>query len=356
MINLLKNLVAIKSDTEIGANDALRYCSSWLTSHDIPHQVLENEGRLMLHAEVGHGPTTIVWNGHVDVVPAKIEQFNPIIKGDRLYGRGSADMKAGVAAMMEAFRHISSIQNQLQQIIVLHIVTDEETGGHKTSGHLVETGHSGDFVICGEPTQLKLSVQSKGVLQIHITFLGKAAHSSRPWEGTNAIEASYIFHEKLMNLPFTKASNCYFEYPSINLAKIQAGDRYNVVPDQCEVGYDIRFIPSQSWEEILQQITDLAHSINSKNIVKVYDKMSAIITSEDNNYIKSLSELTAKVTQREAVLFGQHGAADTRFYVNTGATAIEFGPSGDDWHGPSEYVLISSVEQYADILMKHALA
>ncbi|QBP40340.1 M20 family metallopeptidase [Paenisporosarcina antarctica] len=355
MINLLKNLVAIKSDTEIGANDALRYCSSWLTSHAIPHQVLENEGRLMIHAEVGQGPTTIVWNGHVDVVPAKIEQFNPIIEGDRLYGRGSADMKAGVAAMMEAFRHISSIPKQLQQHVVLHIVTDEETGGHKTSGHLVETGHSGDFVICGEPTQLKLSVQSKGVLQIHITFLGKAAHGSRPWEGTNAIEASYIFYEKLMNLPFTKASNCYFEYPSINLAKIQAGDRYNVVPDHCEVGYDIRFIPGQRWEEILQQITNLALSINSKNIVKVYDKMSAIITSEDNNYIKSLSELTAKVTQKEAVLFGQHGAADTRFYVNTGAIAIEFGPSGDDWHGPNEYVLISSVEQYADILTKHAL-
>ena len=62
----------------------------------------------MIHAEIGQGPTTIVWNGHVDVVPGKIEQFNPIIEGDRLYGRGSADMKAGVAAMMEAFRRIYS--------------------------------------------------------------------------------------------------------------------------------------------------------------------------------------------------------------------------------------------------------
>jgi len=355
MIEMLKNLVAIKSDTESGANEALRYCSTWLTSHDIPHQVIENDGRLMIHTEVGQGPSTIVWNGHVDVVPGKIEQFNPYIEGDRLYGRGTADMKAGVAAMMEAFRRISSAKEKLQQRIVLHIVTDEETGGRKTSGHLVELGHSGDFVICGEPTHLKLSVQSKGIVQIDITFLGKAAHGSRPWEGKNAIEASYAFHEKLMTLPFTTASNAYYEYPSINLAKIQAGDRYNVVPDHCEVGYDIRFVPGQKWQDILQQMTDLAQSINPLNSVKVRGKSPAITTTENNKFVQTLADVTADVTQKEAVLFGQHGAADTRYYAKTGAAAIEFGPSGDDWHGPGEYVVISSVKQYADILTKHAL-
>ena len=356
MIEMLKNLVAIKSDTESGANEALRYCSTWLTSHDIPHQIIENEGRLMIHAEVGQGPTTIVWNGHVDVVPAKIEQFNPVIDGDRLYGRGTADMKAGVAAMMEAFSRIYPIKNQLKQRIILHIVTDEETGGRKTSGHLVELGHSGDFVICGEPTHLKLSVQSKGLLQVNITFYGKAAHGSRPWEGINAIEASYAFHKKLMTLPFTTASNPYYEYPSINLAKIQAGDRYNVVPDHCEAGYDIRYVPGQDWEEIVQQLKELAESLNPLNTVKVRGKAPAITVKEDSEFVQALSKVTTDITQKEAVLFGQHGAADTRFYATTGAEAIEFGPSGDDWHGPGEYVVISSVKQYADILTKHALS
>lgn len=355
MIEFLKNLVAIKSDTESGANEALRYCSTWLTSHDIPHQVKENEGRLMLHAEVGNGSSTIVWNGHVDVVPAKLEQYNPVIDGDRLYGRGSADMKAGVAAMMEAFRRISLTPDEITYRIALHIVTDEETGGRKTSGYLVEQGFTGDFVICGEPTHLKLSVQAKGILQVNITFHGKAAHGSRPWEGKNAIEMSFAFHEQMKTLAFTKASNKYYENPSVNLAKIQAGDRYNVVPDTCVVGYDIRFVPGQEWEDILQQLTDLALTLNKENIVKVRVNTPAITTIEDNPFLQALAITTAEVTKKEVVLFGQHGTADTRYYAQTGAGAIEFGPSGDDWHGPLEYVLISSVKQYADILTKYAL-
>ncbi len=356
VINLLKDLIAIKSDTEQGANDALQFCSAWLTKHNVLHQVIENEGRLMIHAEVGKGQTTIVWNGHVDVVPAKISQFTPVIDGDRLYGRGSADMKAGVAAMMEAYRRISQQQDKLHQRVVLHIVTDEEIGGYKTSGHLVKLGHSGDFVICGEPTQLKLSVQSKGVLQVKITFFGKAAHGSRPWEGKNAIESSYAFHEQLRTLPFTSARNSYYEYPSINLAKIQAGDRFNMVPDQCEVGYDIRFVPGQEREEIIQQLTNLAQSFNSQNSLVIHDQMAAITVKEDNPFVQNLASVTKEVRQQDVVFFGQHGAADTRFYAETGADAIEFGPCGDDWHGPGEYVLISSVEQYANILTKHALS
>ncbi|MFX3675110.1 MAG: M20 family metallopeptidase [Paenisporosarcina sp.] len=355
MIELLKNLIAIKSDTEEGANEALRYCSIWLTSHDIVHQVLENDRRLMIHAEIGQGPSTIVWNGHVDVVPAKLEQFNPFVDGDRLYGRGSADMKAGVAAMMDSFRRISLAPEELTHRIVLHIVTDEETGGRKTSGHLVEQGLTGDFVICGEPTHLKLSVQSKGIIHVDITFNGKGAHGSRPWEGTNAIELAFAFHAQLKTLPFYKVSNDYYEHPSVNLAKIQAGDRYNMVPDTCEIAYDIRFVPGQKWEDIVQEMTDLALSLNKNTIVKPGGKTPAIVTTEDNPFVKSLAETTAVVTQKEAILFGQHGAADTRYYAKTGAGAIEFGPAGDDWHGPGEYVLISSVFQYADILTKHAL-
>jgi succinyl-diaminopimelate desuccinylase len=95
--------------------------------------------------------------------------------------------------------------------------------------------------------------------------------------------------------------------------------------------------------------------LNIDNIVKVRGRAPAITTIEENSFVQTLAITTAEVTQKEVVLFGQHGAADTRYYAKTGAGAIEFGPSGDDWHGPLEYVLISSVKQYADILTKHAL-
>ncbi|AYC30261.1 M20 family metallopeptidase [Paenisporosarcina cavernae] len=354
MIELLKDLISIKSDTLAGANEALQYCSEWLTKHSITHEVLENKGKLMLEARIGSGDSTIIWNGHVDVVPGNEEQFIPRLEGDKLYGRGAADMKAGVAAMMEAFRRISEDPTSLSHCILLHIVTDEETGGMDTSGYLVEQGRTGDFVICGEPTHLELSIQSKGMVDLDINFHGKAAHGSRPWQGVNAIEMAYDFHEKMQQLPFTKANNEFYESPSINLAKISAGNRYNVVPDCCEVSYDIRFVPGQDPEEIVKELTELATSLHSKNELEIYGISPAVTTERSSEYVQTLAKITADVRETEPTIFGQHGAADTRYYAETGAGAIEFGPSGEDWHGPEEFVYVSSALQFVEILVRQA--
>ncbi|WP_088008221.1 M20 family metallopeptidase [Indiicoccus explosivorum] len=358
MIELLKELIKIKSDTKEGANEALRYCAEWLESHGQEVQVHDNLGYLMLTATKGENNEgdTIVWNGHVDVVPGHKEQFSPLVEGDRLYGRGAADMKAGVAAMMQAFVDLD--EEKLSRTVQLHIVTDEEIGGHNTSEWLVQQGYTGDFIIAGEPTRLKVGLQSKGILHMDLTFKGKPAHGSRPWEGINAIEAAMKFHEALKDLPFTKESSEYYEQPSVNLAKINAGDRYNVVPEICHMSYDIRFLPEQDPKEIERQMAELGEQLNLNMDYTASGSTPALTTSETNPYIKHLQAVIREETDKEPVLFGQHGAADTRYYaaVNEGGEgAIEFGPAGDDWHGNAEYVSISSVETYRNILVAHAL-
>jgi succinyl-diaminopimelate desuccinylase len=355
MIELLKELIKIKSDTKEGANEALQYCARWLEDRGENITVHDNNGFLMLTAKKGQGSEKLVWNGHVDVVPGHDEQFTPFEELGRLYGRGAADMKAGVAAMMQAFTELDG--DMLTREVHIHLVTDEETGGHNTSEWLVSQGYSGDFVICGEPTALKVGLQSKGVLHLDMVFKGKPAHGSRPWEGVNAIEQAMKFHMGMEDLPFRKESTPYYEQPSVNLAIINAGERYNVVPEICEASYDIRFMPGQNPKEIIRQMVGLGESLDIDfDYESSFADTPALTTTEENPYIQTLEDSIRQNTGEEPILFGQHGAADTRFYaaVNGGEGAIEFGPTGDDWHGNAEYVDISSVQAYKKILISHA--
>lgn len=355
MIELLKNLIKIQSDSVEGANKALDYCANWLEENGQEVTVHQNNGCKMLTAVKGQGTETLIWNGHVDVVPGHPDQFIPREEAGRIYGRGAADMKAGVAAMMQAFVELDA--SRLERIVQLHIVTDEETGGH-TSEWLVEQGYTGDFIICGEPTALKIGLQSKGVLRLDLKFKGKPAHGSRPWEGINAIETAMKFHAGMADLPFRKESTEYYEQPSVNLPLIKAGDRYNVVPEVCEMSYDIRFMPGQDHEEIIRQMTELADRIHVNMEYKAERLSPALTTAKENRYIRQLEKAISEATGNAPILFGQHGAADTRFYAeaNGGEGAIEFGPAGDDWHGNAEYVVISSVHQYKDVLLALVLS
>ena len=356
MIDLLKDLIKIESDTKEGANEALMFCSEWLKERGEEVEVHDNDGYLMLTAAKGQGAEKIIWNGHVDVVPGHKEQYVPIEEGDKLYGRGSADMKAGVAAMMQAFVDLDAAA--LPREVHLHIVTDEEIGGRNTSKWLVDQGHYGDFVICGEPTHLKIGLQSKGILRMDLTFKGKPAHGSRPWEGINAIESAMKFHAGMKDLPFRKESTDYYEQPSVNLPIINAGDRYNVVPEICKMSYDIRFMPGQDKDEIVRQMEQLAETLDVDMEFKASGSTPALTTTDDHPYIQTLMKAVESTLSEQPVLFGQHGAADTRYYAEKigGQGAIEFGPSGDDWHGNAEYVSISSVHSYKDILIAHAIA
>lgn len=349
MIALLEDLVRIKSDTIEGANNALLFCENWLEERGIITTVLKHEGKLMLVAEIGNGDECMIWNGHVDIVPGNPEQFEPIIVGDFLYGRGTADMKAGVAAMMQAFYELSKESKNLAKKIQLHIVTDEETDG-ETSKFLVDQGYSGDFVICGEPTHLKIGLQAKGIIQFDVILKGKPSHGSRPWEGINAIEQAFLFDQQLRTLSFLTARNEFYDYPSLNLAKIQAGERYNVVPDECIVSYDLRFVPGQNIQSIITDLTKLAEKFPNSEL-SIQTTAPAVTTEAINPYIERIAQVTSQFTGKPAILFGQHGAADARFYAETGAGAIEFGPSGGDWHGEKEFVSITSTETFKDILV-----
>jgi succinyl-diaminopimelate desuccinylase len=344
MKELLKELLLIDSSTKEGANQAVEFCKQWLIEHELQPNLIENNGYKMLVCEIGEGATTIVFNGHVDVVSGKKEQFVPVEKEGRIYARGAADMKAGVAAMMFAMKELSN--QRLGVKIQLQIVSDEEIGGYNCSGYLVENGYRGDFVICSEPTQLGIALQAKGVLRLEVEVSGKSAHGSRPWEGDNAIVKAYKVYEKVLELPFTQDSSEFYQSPSINLAIISGGEVFNKVPDRCVMSLDIRYLPGQNPDVIVEQIRNI-----SGGEVRVGLNGIPVATERDNLFITQLKPVLEKHIGGEAVMFGQHGAADTQYFSACGIPAIEFGPSGGNWHGDDEFVEYESIEKYKDVLV-----
>ncbi|WP_018923525.1 M20 family metallopeptidase [Salsuginibacillus kocurii] len=345
-IPLLEELIKIDSSTKEGANEAIAYCEEWLEEQGLTTKKLENNGYHMLVSELGKGEPTVILNGHVDVIEAEEKQFEPSTKEGKMYGRGSIDMKAGVASMMETMVELKD--SDLDFTVMLQLVPDEETGGNNGTKYLTEQGYLGDFIICGEPTNFGIAIQSKGVLQLDFEMEGKPAHGSRPWEGQNAIKKAYDLYDSILKLPFAqeKAPPMY-DKPSINLAKIKGGTVYNKVPETCKMSIDIRYLPEQSPDDILAQIKE-----RTEGTVHVHNVSDPVTTDADNPFVKILEEaLLNKTDLEKANIYGQHGSNDGKYFGEYGGAAIEFGPVGVDWHGHNELVYVESVKEYQAVLV-----
>ena len=140
----------------------------------------------------------------------------------------------------------------------LGIVGDEESEeeADRGSDHLVDGGFVGDFAITGEPTDLQIGVEAKGVLALRLEVSGVAAHGATPWLGDNAVLKAHDVFRSIESLPFARHSSELFDRPSINLGRILGGDALNKVPDRCAIDVDIRYLPDQDPETVLEQVRE----------------------------------------------------------------------------------------------------
>src|SRR5262245_49018840 len=252
-----ERLITYDTSTPDGRKSAAGFVKGWLEARDVEVDGYMLGDRPVLSATVGPktGPA-VVFHGHLDVVPGREEQFRPRVEGDRLYGRGAYDMKGALAAMMGAVQELRDAQDVR---VVFAVVPDEESEEEIDRGTdtLIRNGISGDFAITGEPTDLHIGVQAKGVLALRLQVTGTAAHGSTPWLGDNAILKALDLFRAIESLPFARESSELFDRPSINLGRILGGDALNKVPDACVIDVDIRYLPGQEPAEIKAQISDL---------------------------------------------------------------------------------------------------
>ena len=339
---LAERLITYDTSTSDGLRAAVGFVKGWLEARDVPVTGREYGGLPVVLADVGpaDGPCVIL-HGHVDVVPAHAGQFQPRIEGDRLIGRGAYDMKGGLAAMMCAVHDIA--QNGRVRVRFI-CVPDEESDqlDFRCTEALVQEGLRGDFAITGEPTDLHIGVQAKGVLAIRVEVNGTAAHGSTPWFGDNAILKAYDTFRRIETLRFSRESSDLFDRPSINIARILGGDAFNKVPDRCTMDVDIRFLPHQDPGEILADIRALGDDVQ---IIKTFHRAPARV-SRTNPYVRALREAVSASLEDDALSVGRDGASDAISVLEAGVPAVEFGPAGGGHHGPDEWVSIGSLGLY----------
>ena len=345
---LAERLITYDTSNADGLRAAAGFVKGWLEAREI--EVVDHRfGDLhALSAVVGpeEDPAhpTLVFHGHLDVVPGRPEQFRPRVEGDRLLGRGAYDMKGALAAMMCSLRDVAE-QDRVRVRFVC--VPDEESEDieRRTSDDLVRRGCIGDFAITGEPTDLHVGVQAKGVLAVRLMVHGRAAHGSTPWLGDNAVLKAIDVFRRIESLPFSRESSELFDRPSINLGRINGGDALNKVPDECTMVLDIRYLPNQDPGEILEQI----RSIPDMEVVRTFIHPPAHV-SRSNPYVLALSEAVGRLTGGESMSVGRDGASDAVSFLRAGIPAVEFGPRGAGHHGPEEWVSISSLSRYRQAL------
>ena len=345
---LAERLISYDTSTLDGLRAAAGFVKGWLESRDLPVEAIDHDGLPVVLVDVGPpasaGAPTIILHGHLDVVPAHDGQFTARVEGDRLIGRGAYDMKGALAAMMATMKDVADQDGVRVRFVC---VPDEESEdvSRRSTDTLVSEGLRGDFAITGEPTDLHIGVQAKGVLAVRVAVSGVSAHGSTPWMGDNAILKAHDAFRRIETLPFSRESSDLFDRPSINLARIQGGDAFNKVPDICTMDVDIRFLPNQDPGEVLAQI----RSIPDLSIVKCFTRAPAIV-SRRNPYVRALRDAVGRTIEGEALSVGRDGASDAISFLEAGVPAVEFGPVGAGHHGPEEWVSISSLARFRSAL------
>src|SRR3954469_4166568 len=217
--------------------------------------------RLNVVARIGKsGGRSLMFNGHLDVVGVAgmtHPPFDPAEKNGLLYGRGSADMKAGIAAMCAAAARAADAN--LMGEIVIAAVCDEEFTSIGTRG-LIERGVRADAAIVTEPTQLAIMPAHKGFVWIEAKFVGRAAHGSRYDIGVDAIRHAGLFLAELDRYEtrtLGARAHRLLGRPSVHAAGISGGSGMSTYPDRCDLSIERRTIPGEKTSQVRLEIEEL---------------------------------------------------------------------------------------------------
>jgi acetylornithine deacetylase/succinyl-diaminopimelate desuccinylase family protein len=358
MLDLTQRLITIPSENPPGNHyeecaRTLFYELDRLGFDDVKH-----EGACLL-ASVGTGPRTLYFSGHYDVVPAQSrDQFQPRVEGANLFGRGSSDMKSGLAAMIyaaAAARDEGLLKNGRIGIV---LVPDEETAGPRGSRHLDARGLLGKDAVgmlTPEPTGGVIWNASRGAVSLRATMRGKAAHVGRQFEGVNAFERALPAISRLVEIK----KEVELRETQQNIApaaarksilmlggRVEAGTNFNVTPDFCSFTVDRRINPEENLEEEKRRLRD---SLEGFEIETLQQEAAASTPARDPLGV-ILSRSIASLTAKEPAFEMCPGLLETRFYAAYGIPAFAYGPGLlTVSHGPNEFVPIRNVIQCATI-------
>ena len=289
--------------------------------------------------------------GHLDVVPADDEMFECRYDGNRVYGRGTLDMKSFAAVGLNSLEYV--IDNKLPLKFGVLLSTDEEKGSFGLDAFLKEYPQISskivlDVDVAGDIT--KIIAKCKNPVFVKIIATGKEAHGSTPWEGIDAnekmlqvlnnIRKIYPYFSKETKRP----SNTWID--TVHFAKIEGGNVANVISNRCEALLDFRLTEKSTVEDLEK---NLKSCLVDGADYKIVSSSHPVVMDENNPYIVEYKRLVEKTLGKKVDFEYIGGATDSRSFAERGSIVIMHSGSGNGMHASGEYVEWNTVEQMAEI-------
>ncbi len=372
-IDILSNLIAFKTISGEDNNSLINYCDDLLKKLGATSfKTFDDKKKRVnlfatLKSKKSNGKKPIIFSGHTDVVPVsknwKTDPFKATIINDKLYGRGSCDMKGFIACTL-AYAPIYSKIN-LDRDIHFSFTFDEETacqGAPILIKELNKRKINDGICIVGEPTNMKIIDAHKGCYEYTTHFQGLAGHGSAPDKGVNAVEYAVRYIEKLLQLRKilkTKVlKNSIFDppYTTLQIGGIKGGIARNVIADKCYVDWEMRPVIKEDGEFVNNEMDKFVNEsllpemkkIHSKSSIKkeIIGEIIGFNKSEKSDACELISNLTGD-NSREVVSFG----TEAGLFQEIGISTVVCGPGSiEQAHKDDEFIAISEIKKCLKLL------
>lgn len=386
-INVLKNMVSIATVNPPGLNyekfagyvsRIMRDLGFDVEVIEVPRDIVASKcseckdyPRYVVLGRYGSGEPVVHFNGHYDVVPPgegwKYNPFEARVENGRVYGRGSVDMKGGIASILLAVKTFLSSVRNFKGSIEVALVPDEEIGGETGTGYLVHTmGRKPSYVVIAEGSgSANIWIGHKGLLWGFVEIIGKQAHGSTPWKGVNAFEymakVAVMFAGKHEEIVRNRKSK--YDYgdpegarPTLNLGgEVKGSTKINVVPGFYAFSFDRRIIPEESPETVENEIRSIVETISKefqevKIGLRIVNKLTPALTSGDSTLVRIFEESIEKATGLRPRKIVCLGGLDMHYYTEKSIETIAYGPGpSENAHTVNEYVDIDEVVKVARV-------
>ncbi len=322
------------------------------------HEFGEGRTNLVARIEGVRDAAPICFTGHIDTIPLGAtrwskDPFKGEIEGDRIYGRGAADMKGGVAAMVIAGLQLAELPKG-RAGITLVITAGEETGcegAYFLASHGTALGEAGAVVV-GEPTSNFPVIGHKGALWIEARATGMAAHGSMPEKGINAIYKAAHAVKRLEKFDFEIAPHHLLGLPSLNVGTIRGGININSVPDQALIGIDIRTIPDQSNKEVYEKLASyLGQELELNRLIDV----GGIATDPKDEWIQEVFKIMEPFLKERPVARGVTYFTDASVLTPAfgNPPTVILGPGEPEMaHKTDEFCRVSKIEEAGEAYLE----
>lgn len=358
VVGLTRDLVRIRSENPPGGEtEVVGHLHRLFADMGMHGEIVEAApGRPNLMVATGDGASSgkpvLLVNGHLDTVPVRPDAwrhdpFGGAVHDGRLYGRGSADMKGGIAAAIVALRACRSLGIELPCEVAFHLVADEELGGRHGTATLLERGliHA-DACLDPEPTGMQLCLAERGLMFARITTTGIPAHGSDPSRGRSAIMSAAAIAQVLHDNLFPQTPHPLLGTTTCNVGAIRGGSGPNVVPEECELRIDRRILPGDTQDGAVAGIVDrisslgLTRGADYEIEVETFCEPSEI--DGEHPFVTDVAEAVTAMTSRPAGRTGLSFTTDARFMRNQlGIPSLVL--------GPGELGVAHTVDEYVEV-------